>query len=227
MISVTALSKSFGSVRAVHDLTFEVAPGTVTGFLGPNGAGKTTTLRMILGLVRPDAGTALIGGTRYTDLESPVTKVGAVLESTAFHPGRTGRLHLETLCLAAGIPDRRVGEVLTEVDLLAAADRRVGGYSLGMRQRLALASALLGDPAVLVLDEPANGLDPEGIHWLRGYLRAHATTGRTVLVSSHTLTELSLMADDVLVVSEGRLVAELPAGPDLEDEYLTAIRSSR
>ena len=223
---MAALSKSFGRVRAVHDLTFEVAPGKVTGFLGPNGAGKTTTLRMLLGLVRPDSGSALINGTRYADLVSPVTTVGAVLES-AFHPGRTARVHLEALCLAAGIPGSRVEEVLAEVDLLGAADRRVGGYSLGMRQRLALASALLGDPAVLVLDEPANGLDPEGIHWLRAYLRAHAAAGRTVLVSSHTLTELSLMADDVIVINEGRLVAELPATADLEDQYLTAIRSSR
>ena len=227
MISVAALNKSFGRVRAVRDLTFTVAPGRVTGLLGPNGAGKTTTLRMLLGLVRPDSGTALIGGTRYQDLPNPVGTVGAVLESTAFHPGLTARVHLAALCLAARIPAGRIDEVLAEVDLLAAADRRTRGYSLGMRQRLALASAMLGDPSVLILDEPANGLDPEGIHWLRGHVRELAAAGRTVLVSSHVLSELALMADEVIVLDEGHLLTELPATPDLEDRYLAAVRGAR
>ncbi|OLF08339.1 hypothetical protein BLA60_23185 [Actinophytocola xinjiangensis] len=224
---MTALTTSFGRVRAVSDLTFDVPAGRVTGFLGPNGAGKTTTLRTLLGLVRQDSGTALIDGSRYVDLPDPVRTVGAVLESTAFHPGHSARVHLEALCLAARIPTRRAGEVLDEVSLLDAADRRVGGFSLGMRQRLALASALLGDPAVLVLDEPANGLDPEGIHWLRGHLRALAADGRTVLVSSHVLTELSLMADEVVVINDGHLLTRLPVTPDLERVYLDAIRAAR
>jgi ABC-2 type transport system ATP-binding protein len=224
MISITGLSKAFGSVRAVDDLTFTVPAGQVTGFLGPNGAGKTTTLRMVLGLVRPDAGSALVDGRRYVDLPAPVTVVGAVLEATAFHPGRTARGHLHALCLAAGLPLTRVAEALDTVDLMAAAARRVGGFSLGMRQRLALASALLGDPAVLVLDEPANGLDPVGVHWLRGFLRAFAADGRTVLVSSHGLAELARTADRVVIVDRGRLVAERPVGADLEDTYLELVR---
>ena len=224
MISITGLSKAFGPVRAVDDLTFTVPAGQVTGFLGPNGAGKTTTLRMLLGLVRPDAGTALVDGRRYVDLPSPVTVVGAVLEATAFHPGRTARGHLHALCLAAGLPVTRVATALDTVDLTAAADRRVGGFSLGMRQRLALASALLGDPAVLVLDEPANGLDPEGVHWLRGFLRALAADGRTVLVSSHGLAELARTADRVVIVNHGRLVAEQPVSANLEDTYLELVR---
>ena len=230
-ISVTGLGKSFGRVRAVDDLTFTVPAGTVTGFLGPNGAGKTTTLRMLLGLVRPDQGAALIGDRVYAELSAPVTVVGAVLEATAFHPGRTARVHLRALCLAAGLPGGRVDEVLDSVDLTAAADRRVGGFSLGMRQRLALASALLGDPAVLVLDEPANGLDPEGVHWLRGFLRAFAADGRTVLASSHGLAELARTADRVVVVNHGRLVADATVaelgGDHLEDHYLDLIRSDR
>ena len=225
------LGKSFGRVRAVDDLSFTVPPGQVTGFLGPNGAGKTTTLRMLLGLVRPDAGEALVDGRRYADLPAPVSVVGAVLEATAFHPGRTARVHLRALCLAAQLPGARVDEVLDTVDLASAADRRVGGFSLGMRQRLALASALLGDPAALVLDEPANGLDPEGVHWLRGFLRAFATDGRTVLVSSHGLAELARTADRVVVVNHGRLVAEGSVaelgGDDLEDTYLDLVRGTR
>jgi len=228
---VNHLGKSFGRVRAVDDLSFTVPPGQVTGFLGPNGAGKTTTLRMLLGLVRPDAGEALVDGRRYADLPAPVSVVGAVLEATAFHPGRTARVHLRALCLAAQLPGARVDEVLDTVDLASAADRRVGGFSLGMRQRLALASALLGDPAALVLDEPANGLDPEGVHWLRGFLRAFATDGRTVLVSSHGLAELARTADRVVVVNHGRLVAEGSVaelgGDDLEDTYLDLVRGTR
>ncbi len=230
-ISLNHLGKSFGRVRAVDDLSFTVPPGQVTGFLGPNGAGKTTTLRMLLGLVRPDAGEALVDGRRYADLPAPASLVGAVLEATAFHPGRTARVHLRALCLAARLPGARVDEVLDTVDLTAAADRRVGGFSLGMRQRLALASALLGDPEALVLDEPANGLDPEGVHWLRGFLRAFATDGRTVLVSSHGLAELARTADRVVVVNHGRLVAEGTVaelgGGDLEDTYLDLVRGTR
>jgi ABC-type multidrug transport system ATPase subunit len=207
-VEVRDLSKSFGAVRAVSHLSFTVEPGAVTGFLGPNGAGKTTTLRMVLGLERPDAGTATFDGVAYADLPSPVRTVGAVLE-TAFHPARSGRNHLRVYCRAAGLPVTRADEVLAQVGLADAGRRRAGGYSLGMRQRLALATALLGDPAVLVLDEPANGLDPEGIHWLRGFLRhlAHEE-GRTVLVSSHLLAEMEQTADRVVIVGAGRLVRE-------------------
>ena len=207
-VEVRSLTKSFGAVRAVDDLSFTVEPGSITGFLGPNGAGKTTTLRMALGLERPDAGTATFDGVAYADLRAPVRTVGAVLE-TAFHPARSGRNHLRVYCRAAGLPVSRADEVLAQVGLADAGRRRAGGYSLGMRQRLALATALLGDPAVLVLDEPANGLDPEGIHWLRGFLRhlAHAE-GRTVLVSSHLLSEMEQTADRVVIVGAGRLVRE-------------------
>ena len=207
-VEVHGLSKSFGAVRAVDDLSFTVEPGSITGFLGPNGAGKTTTLRMALGLERPDAGTATFDGVPYPDLPAPVRTVGAVLE-TAFHPARSGRNHLRVYCRAAGLPVSRADEVLAQVGLADAGRRRAGGYSLGMRQRLALATALLGDPAVLVLDEPANGLDPEGIQWLRGFLRhlAH-TEGRTVLVSSHLLAEMEQTADRVVIVGAGRLVRE-------------------
>jgi ABC-2 type transport system ATP-binding protein len=207
-VDVRGLSKSFGSVRAVSDLSFTVEPGSVTGFLGPNGAGKTTTLRMVLGLMHPDAGTASFDGAPYSSLAEPLRTVGAVLE-TAFHPGRSGRNHLRVYCRAAGLPISRADEVLVQVGLADAGDRRAGGYSLGMRQRLALATALLGDPSVLVLDEPANGLDPEGIQWLRGFLRhlAHEQ-GRTVLVSSHLLTEVEQTVDRVVIVGAGRLVRE-------------------
>jgi ABC-2 type transport system ATP-binding protein len=207
-VDVRGLSKSFGAVRAVSDLSFTVEPGSVTGFLGPNGAGKTTTLRMLLGLMHPDAGTATFDGAPYASLTDPLRTVGAVLE-TAFHPGRSGRNHLRVYCRAAGLPMSRADEVLIQVGLADAGDRRAGGYSLGMRQRLALATALLGDPSVLVLDEPANGLDPEGIQWLRGFLRhlAHEQ-GRTVLVSSHLLSEVEQTVDRVVIVGAGRLVRE-------------------
>jgi len=207
-VEVRGLSKSFGQVRAVSDLSFTVEPGSVTGFLGPNGAGKTTTLRMLLGLMQPDAGTATFDGAPYASLPTPLRTVGAVLE-TAFHPGRSGRNHLRVYCRAAGFPLSRADEVLAQVGLTDAGNRRAGGYSLGMRQRLALATALLGDPAVLVLDEPANGLDPEGIQWLRGFLRhlAHEQ-GRTVLVSSHLLSEVEQTVDRVVIVGAGRLVRE-------------------
>ena len=207
-VEVRGLSKAFGPVQAVSDLHFTVEPGTVTGFLGPNGAGKTTTLRMLLGLERPDAGTATFNGTEYTSLAEPVRTVGAVLE-TAFHPARSGRNHLRVYCRAAGLPVSRADDVLLQVGLTDAGDRRAGGYSLGMRQRLALATALLGDPSVLVLDEPANGLDPEGIQWLRGFLRHLAEEqGRTVLVSSHLLAEVEQTAHRVVIVGAGRLVRE-------------------
>ena len=207
-VDVRGLTKSFGPVRAVSDLTFTVEPGTITGFLGPNGAGKTTTLRMLLGLERPDAGTATFDDRPYASLTSPVRTVGAVLE-TAFHPARSGRNHLRVYCRAAGLPVSRADDTLAQVGLADAGRRRAGGYSLGMRQRLALAGALLGDPSVLVLDEPANGLDPEGIQWLRGFLRylAH-DEGRTVLVSSHLLSEMEQTADRVVIVGAGRLVRE-------------------
>jgi len=216
-VEVRGLTKTFGSVRAVDDLSFTVEPGQVTGFLGPNGAGKTTTLRMALGLVTPDSGTTTFNGTPYAGLPEPTRLVGAVLE-TAFHPARNGRNHLRVYCRAAGLPVSRADQVLEQVGLGPAAGRKAGGYSLGMRQRLGLATALLGDPAVLVLDEPANGLDPEGIQWLRGFLRylAHEQ-GRTVLVSSHLLAEVEQTADRVVIVGAGRLVregslAELRAG---------------
>ena len=219
-ITLTGLTKRFGSVTAVSDLSLQIRPGSVTAFLGPNGAGKTTTMRMILGLVRPAAGTALIGGRQYADLVSPRRTVGAVLGPDGFHPGRSGRHHLRVIALAAGIPQSRIDEVLDLVELSDAARRRVGTYSLGMRQRLGLAAALLGDPAVLIADEPANGLDPEGIAWLRRFLRSTADDGRTVLVSSHLLAEVARTADRIVVISEGRLrfdggLSDLagPAGP--------------
>ncbi len=209
-IAVSGLSKSFGRVQAVDDMSFTVEPGTITGFLGPNGAGKTTTLRMLLGLVTPDSGTATIRGRPYTEIPRPIEEVGAVLEATSFHPGRTGRNHLRVLCMAEGLPARRVNEALGQVGLIDAADRRVSGYSMGMRQRLALAGALLGKPEVFVLDEPANGLDPEGIHWLRGFLRFLADQGCAVLVSSHVLSEVEQTVDSVVIVANGRLVREGP-----------------
>jgi ABC-2 type transport system ATP-binding protein len=210
----------------VDDLTFSLQPGTVTGFLGPNGAGKTTTLRLLLGLAEPTAGEALVLGRRYRDLDDPASRIGAVLESNDFHPGRSGLDHLRALAAASEIPPRRIQEVLALVELEGAADRRVRTYSLGMRQRLGLATALLGDPELLVLDEPANGLDPAGVHWLRGSLRRFAEGGRTVLVSSHMLAEAAQTVDRVVIIDRGRLVAtgrldELTErGASLEDVFL-------
>jgi ABC-2 type transport system ATP-binding protein len=204
-LSVHRLSKHFGRVTAVDDLSFEVEAGTITGFLGPNGSGKTTTLRMLLGLVHPSAGVALVNGAPYAELRRPAFTVGAALEATGFHPGRTARNHLRILAHPSGIPASRVDEVLAEVELADAARRRVGGFSLGMRQRLMLAGALLGDPAILVLDEPTNGLDPAGVHWLRQLLRRRVEQGGTVLVSSHLIAELALSADSVVIVKNGRL----------------------
>jgi ABC-2 type transport system ATP-binding protein len=206
-IEITGVSKRFGSVQAVSDLSFEVAAGRVTGFLGPNGAGKSTTLRILLGLVHSDGGSATFGGRNFEDLSEPSAEVGAVLEDASFHPGRSGRNHLRILAAAGGHPASRVDEVLQLVGIADAGNRRVKGYSMGMRQRLAIAAALLGDPEVLILDEPANGLDPPGIKWMRELLRSEAARGRAVLVSSHLLSEVSQSVDDVVVISRGELRA--------------------
>ena len=206
MIEVEGLTKRFGSTVAVDDLSFSVEPGRITGFLGPNGAGKSTTMRAILGLVRPTAGSTAILGVQYRNLAQPVRRVGVLLETFDAHPGRSGRNHLRVLAVAGGIPKSRVDEVLALVDLREAGKRRVKGYSLGMRQRLGLAAALLGDPEVLVLDEPANGLDPQGIRWLREFLRSLAAEGRTILVSSHVLSEVAQTVDDVVIVHRGKLI---------------------
>jgi ABC-2 type transport system ATP-binding protein len=209
-IVVSGLTKQYRTVRAVDDLSFTVAPGRVTGFLGPNGAGKTTTLRMLLNLVTPTAGSATISGRRYADLDRPLRHVGAVLEASSAHKGRTGINHLRVICSAAGIPKRRADEVMALVGLAPAAKRKFKGYSLGMRQRLGIAAAMIGDPRVLLLDEPANGLDPEGIRWMRGFLRSLAAEGRTVLVSSHLLSEMQLLADDIVIIAGGKLIRQGP-----------------
>jgi ABC-2 type transport system ATP-binding protein len=210
VVVAESLTKRFGKLTAVEDLSFSLEPGTITGFLGPNGAGKTTTLRMLLGLAAPTAGRALVFDRPYAQLDRPALRVGAVLEATDFHPGRSGRNHLLTLSRAAGLPDSRVDEAMRVVELQEAAKRRVKGYSLGMRQRLGLAAALLGEPELLILDEPANGLDPEGVRWLRDFLRAFADEGRTVFVSSHVLAEVAQTVDQVLIINRGRLVVESP-----------------
>jgi ABC-2 type transport system ATP-binding protein len=208
-IVATGLTKVFGEVKAVDGLSFTVEPGSVTGFLGPNGAGKTTTLRMILGLATPTAGTGTVSGVTYAHLPAPGRTVGAVLEATSFHPGRSARNHLRVFCAAAGVPDSRADAVLEMVGLTPAAKYAVRGFSLGMRQRLGLATALIGDPRVLLLDEPANGLDPEGIVWLRGLLRQFADVdGRTVLISSHVLSEVEQTVDRVVIIARGRLIYE-------------------
>jgi ABC-2 type transport system ATP-binding protein len=208
MISVRGLSKRYGDVRAVDGVSFDVQPGKVTGFLGPNGAGKSTTMRMVLGLDRPDAGTATVNGSRYADQVAPLREVGALLDAGAVHPGRTGRAHLRIAARSNGIPRARVEEVLGQVGLGEAAHRRVKGYSLGMRQRLGVAAALLGDPPVLMFDEPVNGLDLDGVRWVRSLLRGFADEGRTVLVSSHLMSEMQLVADRVVVIGRGRLIAD-------------------
>jgi ABC-2 type transport system ATP-binding protein len=220
------LTKRYGDTIAVDGVTFVLDPGSITGFLGPNGAGKTTTLRMLLGLARPTAGEALVFGRRYEQLEHPARRVGAVLESNDFDPCRSGRNHLRALALAVGAPNDRVEEMLTLVDLEASAHRLVRTYSLGMRQRLGLAGALLGDPELLLLDEPANGLDPAGVAWLRGFLRRFSARRGTVLISSHVLAEVAQTVDQVVIIDRGRLIAsvrldELAFGPrSLEGLYL-------
>jgi len=219
-IVVEGLTKQYKQLRAVDDLSFTVEGGRVTGFLGPNGAGKTTTLRMLLNLVTPTAGTATIGGHRYADLSDPLRTVGAILEASSAHRARTGRNHLRVICEVAGLPARRADEVLELVGLTPAAKRKFKGYSLGMRQRLGIAAALLGNPRVLVLDEPANGLDPEGIRWMRDLLRGLAAQGRTILVSSHLLSEMEQLADDVVIIASGQLVVQGPL-----DQVLTSMSS--
>jgi ABC-2 type transport system ATP-binding protein len=234
VVTASSLTKRYGELVALDELTFSLRPGTVTGFLGPNGAGKTTTLRLLLGLAEPTAGEALVFGCHYHELDDPARRVGAVLESNDFHPGRSGRNHLRALALAAEIPWGSVEEVLELVGLRSAADRRVKTYSLGMRQRLGLAAALLGKPELLVLDEPANGLDPAGVHWLRSFLRSFAEGGRTVLISSHVLAEVAQAVDRVMIIDRGRLVADArldeltSGGQTLEEVYLglTARRTS-
>jgi ABC-2 type transport system ATP-binding protein len=211
-IEVHGLSKQFGPLRAVDKLTFEVEAGRVTGFLGPNGSGKTTTLRMLLGLVSITEGTATFGGRRYVELDHPIHHVGAVLEATSFHPSRRAEDHLKSVAIGAGIPLQRVDETLELVGLADVARRRVGKFSLGMRQRLQLATALLGDPEILILDEPSNGLDPQGIQWLRTFIRHQASIGHAVLVSSHLLSEMEETVDDVVIVSHGRLVLQTTLG---------------
>lgn len=224
-IEIAGLTKQFGDFTAVDDLSFVVEPGRITGFLGPNGAGKTTTLRMLLGLVQATSGTATIGGARYADLPHPLQTVGAALEATSFHPGRTGRDHLRVLASSAGIGDARVDELLELVGIPAAARQRAGGYSMGMRQRLGLATAMLGDPAVLILDEPANGLDPEGIRWLRGFLRHLSAQGKTILVSSHMLQEVEQTVDDVVIIANGRLVQQ-GSMEDLHGDKKSIVRTT-
>ena len=230
-IQIQGLVKRYGPVIAVDNLSFEVQPGTVTGFLGPNGAGKTTTLRMLLGLVTPDAGRATINGRRYATLAEPLHQVGAVLEAS-FHPGRTARAHLRIQALSADADASRADDVLRLVGLADAADRRVGGFSLGMRQRLALATALVADPKLLILDEPANGLDPEGIRWLRGLLRGFAAEGGTVLVSSHMLAEVAQTIDAAVIIHHGRRVVQAPVaeltadGTDLETAFFHLTREA-
>jgi ABC-2 type transport system ATP-binding protein len=223
VIEVANLTKRYGPVLAVDDLSFRAEPGRVTGFLGPNGAGKTTTLRALVALLHPTSGSATVLGRPYPELDDPARTVGAILESNAFHPGRTGRNHLRTIARAAGIGDGRVDEVLALVDLQGAAGRRTKGYSLGMKQRLSLAGALLGDPQVLVLDEPANGLDPQGIRWLRDLLRSLAAGGRTVLVSSHVLSEIAQLADDVVIIAKGRLITQAR----VQDVLAGAVRGTK
>jgi ABC-2 type transport system ATP-binding protein len=228
LIEVEHLTKRYRNATAVDDLSFSVPRGRITGFLGPNGAGKTTTLRVLLGLALPTSGQATVAGRRYRDLADPLRSVGAVLEASNYHPARSGRSHLRVLAAAAGISRARVDRVLAEVELSDAAKRKVGGYSLGMRQRLSVAAALLGEPELLVLDEPANGLDPEGIRWLRNFLRSFAGRGGTVFVSSHVLAEISRLADEVVIIHRGKLVAHQSVSElTLQAAGATRVRSPR
>ena len=225
VIEAQHLTRRYGSTVAVDGLSFEVRPGGVTGFLGPNGSGKSTTMRLILGLDRPDAGQVLLGGRRYRELRWPLREVGAMLEAKAFHPGRSARNHLAALAAGNAIPRARVDEVLDQVGLTGAAGRRAGTFSLGMGQRLGVAAALLGDPAVLLLDEPVNGLDPEGVRWIRTLLKSLAAQGRTVFVSSHLIAEMALTAERLVVIGRGRLLADTTVaalsapGASLEDAF--------
>ena len=223
MIEAKGLTKRYGRIVAVDSLSFEVRPGAVTGFLGPNGAGKSTTMRMILGLDTPDSGTATIGGRPYRDLANPLRRVGALLEAKALHPGRPAREHLRYLAASQGIPDARVDYVLGLVGLADVATKRVGGFSLGMGQRLGVAVALLGDPGVIILDEPVNGLDIDGVRWIRELLRSLADDGRTVLLSSHLLAEVSVTADHLVVIQKGRLIADCPTDALLADDTTTVM----
>jgi len=228
VIEVEHLTKRYRQATAVEDLSFSIPRGRITGFLGPNGAGKTTTLRVLLGLVLPTSGRAAVDGRRYRELPAPLRTVGAVLEASNYHPARSGLNHLRVLATAARISRARVDEVLAEVELSAAAKRRVGTYSLGMRQRLSVAAALLGEPELLVLDEPANGLDPEGIRWLRNFLRSFAESGGTVFVSSHVLAEVAQVADDVVIIHRGKLVAQQSVTElTLQAAGATRVRSPR
>jgi ABC-2 type transport system ATP-binding protein len=224
-VEVRDLTKRFGTLTAVDHLSFSVEPGRITGFLGPNGAGKTTTLRMLLGLVRPTSGSATIGGQAYSHLKMPQHVVGSALEATNFHPGRSGRDHLRVMADTAHVGKKRVDEMLELVGIPAAARQRAGGYSMGMRQRLALAGALLGDPQVLLLDEPANGLDPEGIRWLRLLLRHLSGQGKTILISSHMLAEVEQTVDDVVIIANGKLIRQGAIG-DLPTEHVCTVRTS-
>jgi ABC-2 type transport system ATP-binding protein len=231
-ITARGLTKQYGRTVAVQDLSFAVRPGVITGFLGPNGAGKSTTMRMLIGLDRPDAGQALVNGRPYRELRRPLREVGAMLEAKSFNPGRSARAHLRALAAANAIPDRRVDEVLGIVGLESVGRRRAGKFSLGMAQRLGIAAALLGDPGIVILDEPVNGLDPEGIRWVRGLLKSLAAEGRTVLISSHLISEVAQTADELLVIGQGRLlahttVAELSAtASSLEDAFFRLTESA-
>ena len=224
MISLRGLTKLYGRVRAVDDLTFEVGAGKVTGFLGPNGAGKSTTMRMVMGLDRPTSGTVIVNGRRYADIPTPLRAVGALLDAGAMHPGRSGRSHLRIAAHSNGISSSRVDDVIEQVGLGKAAARRIRGYSLGMRQRLGIAAALLGDPPVLLFDEPVNGLDLDGIRWVRNLLRGFADEGRTVLVSSHLMSEMQLIANRVVVIGRGRLIADADTAEVLRDLARTRVR---
>ncbi|MFG3697693.1 ATP-binding cassette domain-containing protein [Micromonospora sp. NPDC047620] len=223
MITLRGLTKRFGATTAVDNLTLDLAPGRVTGFLGPNGAGKSTTMRMIVGLDRPTTGEALIGGRRYATMRHPLREVGALLDAKAVHPGRSARNHLLAMARSNGIPTRRVDEVLATVGLTTVAGKRAGTYSLGMGQRLGIAGALLGDPGVLMFDEPVNGLDPDGVRWVRQLMRSLAAEGRTVFVSSHLMSEMQLTADQLVVVGKGRLLADAPIAEVIGGSSSTAV----
>lgn len=227
MIEARGLTKQYGAKRAVDDVSFSIKPGQVTGFLGPNGAGKSTTMRLILGLDRPSSGTVTVNGMHYTEQVSPLTQVGALLDAKGVHPGRTARSHLRAIAATHGISDRRVSDVLMQTGLDSVAHKRVGGYSLGMGQRLGIAAALLGDPEVLILDEPVNGLDPDGVRWVRQLLRHLASEGRTVLLSSHLMSEMAQTADHIIVLARGRVVADAPLADflDAQGQRTVTVRS--